>query len=60
MKYETLDTSDVDRIMRGDTLTKPTVSELLEKEHRRGLPTQPTPTPGPDLNLGGGPLPAPG
>jgi cell division protease FtsH len=62
MKYETLDTSDVDRVMRGDTLTKPTVSDLLEKEQRRGLP-QSTPTPepkGPDLNLGGGALPAPG
>jgi cell division protease FtsH len=63
LKYETLDTSDVDRIMRGDTLNKPTVTDLLEKEQRRGLPSQSTPTPepkGPDLNLGGGPLPAPG
>ncbi len=62
MKYETLDTQDVDRVMRGDTLTKPTVSDLLEKEQRRGVSTQaPTPEPkGPDLTLGGGPLPAPG
>jgi cell division protease FtsH len=60
MKYETLDSSDVDRIMRGDTITKPTVSDLLEKEHgRRGTviaPHNPDVQPG----LGGGPLPAPG
>ena len=43
MKYETLDRQDVDRVMRGDTLTKPTVSDLLEKEQRRGVSTQPPP-----------------
>src|SRR5205085_2691578 len=26
LKYETLDSSDIDRLMHGDTLTKPTVS----------------------------------
>jgi cell division protease FtsH len=65
LKYETLDTNDLDRIMRGDNLTRPTVSDLLEKEHnnRRGT----TIAPGPDnaqpdvqTGLGGGPLPAPG
>src|SRR5438874_4277305 len=65
LKYETLDASDVDRIMHGDNITKPTVSDLLEKENRRGTTIAPgptivdpdvTPTPG----LGGGPLPAPG
>ena len=35
VKYETLDGSDIDRIMRGDVLTKPTVGELLEKEQTR-------------------------
>ena len=61
LKYETLDTADVDRIMRGETLTKPTVGDLLEKEQRRGVTIQPTPEPkGPDLTLGGGPVPAPG
>ena len=44
IKYETLDTNDIDRIMRGDNLTKPTVSDLLEKEHsRRGTTIQPGP-----------------
>jgi cell division protease FtsH len=62
MKYETLDSSDVDRIMRGDILTKPTVSELLEREQGRRPPmSQPKPGPqGPDVRLGGGPLPAAG
>ena len=63
LKYETLDSSDVDRIMRGDNVTKPTVSELLEKEHARprGAIIAPNEdTSQPDVRLGGGPLPAPG
>jgi len=63
MTYETLDTSDVDRVMRGENLTKPTVSDLLEKEQpRRGTVIQPGPTGDPDVRpgLGSGPLPAPG
>ena len=62
MRYETLDSSDIDRIMRGDQLTKPTVSDLLEKEQsRRTTVIQPGPSDAaPDVNLGGGPLPAPG
>src|SRR2546423_2304433 len=43
MKYETLDSADIDRIMRGDNLTRPTVSDLLEREQRRpGTVIQPT------------------
>ncbi len=62
VKYETLDSQDVDRIMRGDNLTRPTVSDLLEKEqNRRGSVIQPGANPDqPDVQLGGGPLPAPG
>jgi cell division protease FtsH len=62
MKYETLDSNDVDRIMRGDNLTKPTVSDLLEREQRRpGTVIAPTDDKTePDIQLGGGPLPAPG
>ncbi len=64
LKYETIDTDDVARVMRGDNLTRPTVGDLLEKEQsRRGGTTitppandQPDITPG----LGGGPLPSPG
>ncbi len=62
LKYETLDSQDVDRIMRGDNITRPTVGELLEKEHsRRGAIIAPNEDPSqPDIQLGGGPLPAPG
>jgi cell division protease FtsH len=63
LKYETLDSNDVDRIMRGDNLNKPTVGELLEKEQSRRPATtiQPAVDPDqPDLRLGGGPLPSPG
>jgi len=62
LKYETLDTTDVERIMKGENLTKPTVGDLLEQEQsRRGLTVKPKPeAKGPDLTLGGGALPAPG
>ena len=65
IKYETLDADDIDRIMRGDKLTKPTVSDLLSQEKDRTPQRQtviaPAPTPdGPDVSLGGGPLPTPG
>jgi cell division protease FtsH len=63
LKYETLDANDVDRIMRGDNLTKPTVGELLEKELNRRPPVTiqpPQDVDQPDVRLGGGPLPSPG
>jgi cell division protease FtsH len=63
LKYETLDTQDIDRIMRGENLTRPTVGDMVEKEKRRGAVIQPGPAAGePDVapGLGGGPLPAPG
>jgi hypothetical protein len=64
IKYETLDSQDVDRIMRGDNLTRPTVSDLLEREQNRGnrgAVIAPNENPAePDVRLGGGPLPAPG
>src|SRR5215208_1748067 len=63
VRYETLDSNDIDRLMRGDTLTKPTVTDLLEKEQtrRQGTVIAPGTTDAePDVHLGGGPLPAPG
>lgn len=63
IKYETLDNTEIARIMKGESLTKPTVSDLLEKEHgsRPGAIIAPgTDTKEPDVHLGGGPLPAPG
>jgi cell division protease FtsH len=60
VKYETLDGNDVDRIMRGDKLTRPTVSDLLDKESRRGPgPTTNLGPSGPGLDIGPGPLPTP-
>ena len=62
LKYETLDASDIERIMRGDNLSKPTVGDLLAKEQSR-RPTVIAPSDDgkqPDIQLGGGPLPAPG
>ncbi|MFG0330030.1 MAG: ATP-dependent zinc metalloprotease FtsH [Phycisphaerales bacterium] len=35
LKYETLTADEVHRLMRGDTIDKPTVSELLESEKRK-------------------------
>jgi cell division protease FtsH len=65
IKYETLDASDVDRIMRGDVLTKPTVSDLLERESARTdkpatIIQPPENSSDPDIRLGGGPVPTPG
>jgi cell division protease FtsH len=68
LRYETLDGIDVERIMRGETLSKPTVGDLLEREsNRRGTVIAPTENPAnPDVRpggfggLGGGPLPTPG
>jgi cell division protease FtsH len=63
VKYETLDANDVDRVMRGDTLTKPTVGDLLDREHTRRPSTTIQPAQDntePDVRLGGGPLPSPG
>jgi cell division protease FtsH len=63
VRYETLDSNDIDRLMRGDSLTKPTVTDLLEKEQsrRQGTVIAPgTDDAEPDVRLGGGPLPAPG
>jgi cell division protease FtsH len=57
MKYETLDANDVDRLMRGETLTKPTITDLLERESKKGTPA--APDHGGTNLLGGGPLPTP-
>jgi cell division protease FtsH len=60
MRYETLDSGDVDRVMRGDNLTKPTVGDLLDREQGKRPPMIKPVDSGPDIRLGGGPLPAPG
>ena len=62
LKYETLGADEVRRLMEGRALTKPTVSDLLEKEQtRRGTIIAPGASDSePDVRLGGGPVPAPG
>jgi cell division protease FtsH len=65
VQFETLDGSDVDRIMKGERLTKPTVGDLLDQEDKRGIIIQPGPDAAqPDIittpGVGGGPLPSPG
>ncbi len=51
LKYETLNRDEVDRIMRGDTLTKATVSDLLqaEKDKAKAAAEKPVTPPAPDL-----------
>jgi cell division protease FtsH len=64
VKYETLDSNEIDRIMRGESLTRPTVSDLIDKEQNRPERTAviaPAEDPSkPDVTFGGGPLPSPG
>ncbi len=61
-KYETLDSQDIDRIMKGEVLTRPTVSDLIEKEQaKRSTTIAPsTDNTEPDVTFGGGALPAAG
>ncbi len=42
LKHETLTADEVHRLMRGDTLDKPTVSDLLEAERRKTAPRRPS------------------
>lgn len=62
MKYETLDTNDVDKIMRGEELTRPTVTDMTNPPSpERKVTIAPTPDESkPELGLGGGHLPQPG
>ncbi|MFA6045671.1 MAG: ATP-dependent zinc metalloprotease FtsH [Phycisphaerales bacterium] len=63
IRYETLNAEDVERLMRGETITKPTVSEQIRAEERRKaaaavleqLEKNPS---SPDLPPGGLPTPA--
>ena len=63
MKYETLDQDDVHRIIRGEEISRPSVSDLLADEKKRFQQKTPPPKPDTDedggLNLGGA-MPQPG
>jgi cell division protease FtsH len=45
LKYETLDAEDVKRILNGETLDKPTVSDLLKLEQEKTVSTNPDENP---------------
>ncbi|MEM1013887.1 MAG: ATP-dependent metalloprotease, partial [Planctomycetota bacterium] len=67
IKHETLDSADIDRIMKGEKVTKPTVSDLLDQERgktpdtpRRGTVIAPGNEDDPDVQVGTGPVPSPG
>ena len=49
LKFETLSRDDIDRVMRGEQLVKPTVAELLAAETAKPAAT-PTTTPAPDAD----------
>src|SRR5690606_22862648 len=60
LKYETLQSEDIKRLMRGERMDKPTVSELLEAAAQSGRTksaapenNRPAPTPRPDEDAGG-------
>jgi cell division protease FtsH len=62
LKYETLQRDDIDRLMRGESIGKPTVADLLAAESARAKPIEVKPetrvddAPGTDL---GGAMPSP-
>lgn len=63
LKYETLQSDDINRLMRGERLGKPTVSELLEAAAESGkaktVAPAPKPLRGPEEEPGSGMLPSP-
>ena len=54
LRFETLSREDIDRVMRGEQLLKPTVADLLAAEAAKpaAKPLPPKPTPGTDEDLG--------
>ena len=55
LKYETLQGDDVNRIMKGERLDKPTVAELLSAESDASATPPPAPTSKPEDDLGDAP-----
>ena len=52
LKYETLSSADIERIMKGERLDKPTVAELLARETRsRPEPVRETPAASPASDI---------
>jgi len=63
LKYETLQCEEVEKLLRGEKLDKPTVAELLEQEAAKTAPPPPKPEPAADKGqkhaTGGDALPSP-
>ncbi|MCA9286280.1 MAG: ATP-dependent zinc metalloprotease FtsH [Phycisphaerales bacterium] len=60
LKYETLQREDVERLLRGERMDKPTVAELLSAEAARpARPARPAPSDKPGEEPGPGVLPSP-
>ncbi|MFO0874711.1 MAG: ATP-dependent zinc metalloprotease FtsH [Phycisphaerales bacterium] len=60
LKFETLQREDVDRLLRGERLDKPTVAELLGAEMAKpARPARPAPSVKPDDEPGPGIIPSP-
>jgi cell division protease FtsH len=49
LKYETLSADEVRQIIEGQSLDKPTVGDLLDREHARTAPPKPDPSAKPDF-----------
>jgi len=64
LKFETLDASEVHKLIRGETLDRPTLSDLLDADQDGMAPEKTTPKAKPEAppepELGSGPLPQPG
>jgi cell division protease FtsH len=54
LKHETLQRDDVDRLMRGERLERPTVAEMLAAEASRPAKPAVPPPPRPEPEIGGG------
>lgn len=59
IKYETLDAADVHKLMRGETLGKPTIRDLLAQEARKASATIPPATKPSEPELPPGAMPTP-
>ncbi|RLB45508.1 MAG: hypothetical protein DRJ42_29775 [Deltaproteobacteria bacterium] len=59
LRYETLTDSDVDTLMSGGVLDKPTVSDLLADAAKKNPPPTPEPDSGEEPELPPGAMPSP-
>ncbi|NJL31354.1 MAG: hypothetical protein HC898_06825 [Phycisphaerales bacterium] len=59
LRYETLNKDEVDRLMKGQNLLKPTVSDLLKAEADKTTSATTPSSPEPETGPGPGSLPQP-